>query len=253
MKILVVEDNRVSAEMLKIALKRHRYELVVARSGADALACLRSTPDISIVITDVMMPGMSGLDLLEQMRQVPECSEIPVILATAAASEDTVRKAGAMGCKHFMVKPINIQLLLDAVRATLNDAGSLLQEKARVLARVGIDAGSYDQIARTFASLVDEKLSALEQLCRSENNTIVDSTMSRDLLDLSEGATILGAERLSKILARLDCDGERAESPVAPFTLGTLVRELRLLQSALSPSAAAPSAPDESATASTPD
>ena len=120
-KILIVEDNPVSAEVMKLTLEKQHYQPVLACSGDEAKECLASMPDIGLVITDIMLPTMSGIDLLREIRALPEWSDVPVIVATATANHDTVLQVAALRCKRILVKPIHTALLLQTVRAALEE------------------------------------------------------------------------------------------------------------------------------------
>src|SRR4051812_3942687 len=137
MKILVVEDNPVNAEMIRFTLEKERHEAVMAADGEAALACLDRHSDIAVVVTDVVMPGMGGMQLLERIRRRPEYKTLPIVVATSLANQATVRQAVALHCKHFIVKPFTVQLLIHTVREALRLRGAVLEDKTRVLSRLG--------------------------------------------------------------------------------------------------------------------
>ena len=82
MKILVVEDNTVTATLMTGILTRHGYTVVLARTASVALTQLGAEPDIQGVITDIMMPGSSGLDLLQALRTHQTWRNLPTIVTT---------------------------------------------------------------------------------------------------------------------------------------------------------------------------
>src|SRR5689334_12638613 len=203
MKILIVEDNPVNAEMIRHTLEKDGYEPVLAEDGESALAQLEAHPDVELVITDVMMPNVDGLEMLGRMRKRPEFKTLPVVMATSQANSKTVRKAVSLHCKHFIVKPFTVQLLLQTVREAIGQRGLVLQEKARVLTRLGLDGDGYDQLVLTFAGFVHERVRALREICERSEHQEIDLAMRRDLFALDESATILGAERLGNVLHAL--------------------------------------------------
>lgn len=71
MKILVVDDDKEIVELLSIYLKNEGYEPVAAYSGKEAITKLSTTPDIVLMILDVMMPNMSGIDVIKEVRKIP--------------------------------------------------------------------------------------------------------------------------------------------------------------------------------------
>jgi two-component system cell cycle response regulator len=105
-RILIVDDSRTTIEVVKVHLMAHDYEFVTAPDGATALEIAqRSPPDV--VISDLAMPGMSGLDLCKQIRVVLGNRRHPFILVTAKKDDATRRAAFAAGVDGFLTKPID--------------------------------------------------------------------------------------------------------------------------------------------------
>ncbi|MCK5733884.1 MAG: response regulator [Candidatus Latescibacteria bacterium] len=119
MSILIVEDDPVSSKILELNLRRHGYQTIAARTGKEALECLSSTPDIQLIMADIMMPEMNGLELLGKIREHPEWKEIPVVMCTALSDSKTVEKAVELGCRHYVTKPIHIGPMLRKVHEAL--------------------------------------------------------------------------------------------------------------------------------------
>jgi len=236
-KILVVEDNPVNAEMMRHSLEREHYETVLAKDGQEALALLAEHPEVDLVITDVMMPNVGGLEMLEQIRRRPEWKMLPVVVATSMANQATVRQAVSLHCKHFIVKPFTVQLLLQTVREAIGQRGLVLQEKARVLTRLGLDGDGYDQLVLTFAGFVHERVRALREICERSEHQEIDLAMRRDLFALDESATILGAERLGNVLHALGLPNGALPVDALGGAYQALLNELQLLSEALPPAA----------------
>lgn len=119
MSILIVEDDPVSSKILELTLRGHGYQTIAARTGKEALECLSSTPDIQLIISDIMMPEMNGFELLGKIRKHPEWKEIPVIMCTALADSKAVEKSVELGCRHYITKPINVGPMLRKVHEAL--------------------------------------------------------------------------------------------------------------------------------------
>jgi CheY-like chemotaxis protein len=244
-KILIVEDNPVNAEMVRLSLEKEQYETVLALDGAEALARLEEHPEIDLVITDVMMPNVGGLEMLERVRQRPEWKTLPVVVATSLANQATVRQAVSLHCKHFIVKPFTVKLLIQTVREAIGQRGAVLQEKTRVLGRLGLDPEGYDQLALTFSAFVHERVGALRALCRPATDepeatpppapTEIDLPMRRDLFALEESAMLLGAERLANLLIALGLPNGTVAPDALPGAYRALLTELELLTDALPP------------------
>lgn len=235
MKILVVEDNPVNAEMVRLSLEKEHYDVVLARDGEEALTMLTEHPEVNLVITDVMMPNVGGLEMLQRIRRRPEWKTLPVVVATSLANQTTVRQAVSLHCKHFIVKPFTVQLLLQTVREAIGLRGVVLQEKPRVLSRLGLDAEGYDQLALTFASFVHERVGALRALAERTEHEPLDVAMRRDLFALEESATLLGAERMGNLLQALGLPSGDVPVGALGDAYKALLTELELLTAALPP------------------
>lgn len=203
MKILIVEDNPVNAEMVRLSLEREHYETVLAPDGEEALTLLEQHPDVALVITDVMMPNIGGLEMVERIRQRPEWKTLPVVVATSQANQATVRQAVSLHCKHFIVKPFTVQLLVQTVHEAISQGGAVLEDKTRVLGRLGLDEAGYDQLVITFAAFVHARVAGLRALCEEPAPSEPDLAMRRDLTALEESAALLGAQRLANLLSSL--------------------------------------------------
>lgn len=102
-KILLVEDDRVLAEALESKLKREGYEVSLASNGKEALLKLSEiVPDL--LILDLLLPEVHGLDVLAQIRKQPDWQALPVIVLTVMPEETAYRKATELGVTEYLVK-----------------------------------------------------------------------------------------------------------------------------------------------------
>jgi two-component system cell cycle response regulator DivK len=122
-KILVVEDNELNLKLFCDLLRAHSYEAEPVRDGREALERARAfAPDL--VVMDIQMPHISGLELIEQMKADPELRATPIMAVTAYAArgdEERIRDAGAEG---YVSKPISVIRFVEAVRQLLEDAAA---------------------------------------------------------------------------------------------------------------------------------
>jgi two-component system chemotaxis response regulator CheY len=116
--ILVVEDTVDTRELLHLYLTKEGFTVVLAADGGEGLYRVKSDrPDL--IITDINMPNLSGIDMVKQLREEPECAKTPIIALTAYGkdfSEEAI-KAGATGT---MQKPFEFDALIAQVRSLLN-------------------------------------------------------------------------------------------------------------------------------------
>ncbi len=106
--IQIIEDDLVTCHIISALLKRMRYAYCEAHTGAEALHQLRTQP-IDMVIADMMLPDMNGIDLLKEKYSLPHLRDIPVLCCTAQADIETVEAALGYGAIDFVKKPIAIQ------------------------------------------------------------------------------------------------------------------------------------------------
>lgn len=128
-RVLVVEDNTLVASMYEAALRRlssaDRRPLAIerARDGGEAIARLLRAPPVDLVVTDVFMPTMSGVALVERIRAAPLLAALPVIAASSGGASEEARLA-ALGVARFLRKPVSYEALADAVREALRAPAS---------------------------------------------------------------------------------------------------------------------------------
>ncbi|WP_294245083.1 ATP-binding protein [Propionivibrio sp.] len=116
--ILVVDDDPVNLGLLNAVLRPH-FSVRVASSGADALRVAETEPLPSLVLLDVMMPGMDGYAVLEKLRESPSGRDIPVIFVTAMESSEDEERGLLLGAVDYITKPITPAIVLARVRTQL--------------------------------------------------------------------------------------------------------------------------------------
>lgn len=106
-KVLMVEDEEDTASLLKFLLERANYRVVHAKDGRQAqeLIDTMSLPDI--VLLDVMLPFLSGLQVLTHIRSKVEWEKVPIVMLTADGSEHDIKRALETGANDYMLKPFN--------------------------------------------------------------------------------------------------------------------------------------------------
>ena len=122
-KILIVEDNELNLKLFCDLLRAHGFEVEPVRDGREALDRARAF-EPELVIMDIQMPHVSGLELIEQMKGEPLLEQVPVLAVTAYAAkgdEERIRDAGAEG---YVSKPISVVKFVEAVRALLPPPGA---------------------------------------------------------------------------------------------------------------------------------
>lgn len=109
-RILIVEDNPINMRLLKMTLRAKGYILLEATDGAEALdTAIKERPDL--IIMDIQLPKVNGLDVTKKLRRIPEFRHTPIIAITAYAMKGDREKAIEAGCDAYLPKPINTREL----------------------------------------------------------------------------------------------------------------------------------------------
>ncbi|NLS76709.1 MAG: hybrid sensor histidine kinase/response regulator [Chloroflexi bacterium] len=134
-KILLVEDDLPMQEGIRDVLELGGYRVVTATNGSEGLAALaRETPDL--VISDIMMPRMDGLEFCRRVRQEPRWASLPFVFLTAKGQKTDVRAGMSLGADDYLGKPFEMQELLDVVETRLQRTATIKQEMAAQAARL---------------------------------------------------------------------------------------------------------------------
>ena len=120
-KIMVVEDDASLREIYSVRITAEGYEVVSAGDGEEALAvAVREKPDL--ILTDVMMPKISGFDMLDILRSTPETANIKVVMMTALSSEDQRQRGERLGADRYLVKSqVGIEDVVNTIHEVLGD------------------------------------------------------------------------------------------------------------------------------------
>src|SRR5512139_4087577 len=117
-RILLVDDSRVTRELMKVYLIGRDVTLLEAADGAEALEKVRADPP-DLVLADMRMPRLDGSGLCEALRDDPSTSHVPVVILTSNKDLETRRRARAAGAREVLQKPIQPHALLEAVACHL--------------------------------------------------------------------------------------------------------------------------------------
>jgi len=119
-KVLVVDDDVRNIFALSSVLERRQMNVLTASTGREAISMLESTPDVSIVLMDVMMPEMDGYETMQAIRANPQFRRLPIIALTAKAMKGDREKCLEAGASEYLAKPVNTEQLLSALRMWLH-------------------------------------------------------------------------------------------------------------------------------------
>jgi CheY-like chemotaxis protein len=194
MTILIVEDNPVNARLLALMLQAEGYQTVVARNGKEALAAVSETSDIQLIITDYMMPEMDGLEFIVKVRALPAFRSVPIIVASAHADLETIKRVQSVQCDGFLVKPIDKQKLIKRVEHLIRSQPVVLLTSRKTMDRLDLGLAEYHDLVNAFAAQLAETI-PIVMLEQGDLEEPISTNLGRLLTELAESASMLGAEK----------------------------------------------------------
>jgi DNA-binding NtrC family response regulator len=175
-RILVVDDEQDNCDYLKLVLTREGYEVITTTDPTQTVDILRGS-DFHLVILDMMMPQMSGTEVLEQIRKID--SDIAVIVATAYPTVDTAVASLKAAASDYVRKPLDPDAFLEAVRAALAKKGLSQDPEAdlhRAIGRTIRDARKTQELTlKQLARRTGLSVSLLSQIERAESSASISS------------------------------------------------------------------------------
>lgn len=129
MKILIVDDDRTTRKILGLYLKSRGYDVAYAENGLEAMEKL-GIDNINLVMTDLNMPYMDGLELIKRIRSDPGYNHLPILMVTTEADEEEKEKAYSAGANGYLVKPVTADMVSDNIK--------------KILAEIFAKGGGYD-------------------------------------------------------------------------------------------------------------
>jgi len=117
--ILVVDDNEMNRDMLSRRLARRKHTVITAKNGQEALDLI-GKKSFDLIILDVMMPGISGIEVLKILRESFSATDLPIIMATAKSESEDIVEALKLGANDYVTKPLNFPVVLARVGTQLS-------------------------------------------------------------------------------------------------------------------------------------
>ena len=198
-RVLVVDDVELNRSMLSRRLGKRGYDVEVAEGGAEALEMI-GEKDFDIVLLDIMMPEVSGYDVLEEVRKEKSPLELPIIMATAKDQGEDVVSAFKLGANDYITKPIDFPVALARIETQLSRKRAMEQSK-----RLTVELERHNQfIRKTFGrylskDIVENLLSSPEGLALGGEKRTITILMS-DLRGFSALSEKLDPEQVVAML-----------------------------------------------------
>ncbi len=206
MKILVVDDDKDIVHLLKISLEKEGYSVGTAFSGKEALNKL-GKENVDLMLLDVMMPEMSGWDVVEAVRKDQRTKVLPIMMLTVKKEFEDIEKGYRLGVNNYITKPFRKEVLIKSVNDALKSIG-VREEEIRGLEEVGSAAYTAFFLRNPEAILLvsqDKRITAvnpaLEALTGWKSEEIVGKMTCGELFDChdAEGNKLLEAECLKAL------------------------------------------------------
>jgi CheY-like chemotaxis protein len=119
-KVLIVDDDMRNIFALSTILEEHDMQIVSADTGRGAIRILQEDPGVEIVLMDIMMPEMDGMETMREIRKVPHLKTLPIVAVTAKAMKGDREKCIEAGAWDYLSKPVDPEQLLAVLRAWLH-------------------------------------------------------------------------------------------------------------------------------------
>ncbi|WP_455466713.1 response regulator [Bartonella sp. B39] len=118
-KVMIVEDNELNMKLFRDLVEASGYETVETRNGLMALELARSSMP-SLILVDIQLPEVSGIDVIKQLKEDEELRSIPIVAVTAFAMKGDEERIRASGCEEYMSKPISVPRFITMVKHFLD-------------------------------------------------------------------------------------------------------------------------------------
>lgn len=196
MRVMVVDDDDFSAQVLGGIMRNIGFEVLRGRNGLDAMRVLvDDAQGIQLLITDVYMPEMNGLELFRTIKCHSTLSHLPVVLMSGLADINLITEAAKLGCTHFLVKPVKREKVQEKVRELLPMQRMWLKEPKELLEEHSIQTAYLHSLIGKYH---DQTQRLLSQLRRP--NAVWN--VVRDFKPLQDSAELLGTDDLKELLLK---------------------------------------------------
>jgi len=115
-KVLIVDDSASVRQQVSLALIDAGFEVIEAVDGIDGVAKINGNTDLAAVVCDLNMPGINGIELLEQVREGGRNAALPILMLTTEGHPSLIHRAKQAGARGWMIKPFKTELLVATVR-----------------------------------------------------------------------------------------------------------------------------------------
>jgi two-component system, chemotaxis family, chemotaxis protein CheY len=196
MEILIVDDDRLSRMLLRAMLKKSpEWNLTEAGDGQAAWDMLTVGLVVDLVLTDIVMPRLTGVELLKRIRGDERFKNLHVIMSTAVTTRNMIEEVGKLGADYYLLKPVNGDILRDQIRRVENALSnfSSMEDPATAQKRLGIDEPTYYEFLKLLSQDIQASLTTMRNAAGQSNQSQAEYSLN----SLGGTATNLGLSELS--------------------------------------------------------
>lgn len=233
MEILIVDDDRLSRMLLRAILQKSpEWNLTEATDGQAAWELLTGGLVVDLVVTDIAMPRMSGIELLKRIRGDERLKNLHVIMSTSVKTRTTVEEVSKLGTDYYLLKPLSADILRDQVRRVERELSksSAMEDPTTTQRRLGIDEPTYYEFLRLLTEDIQTSLPTLR-------NAAAQATLAEAeycLSSLGGTATNLGLTDLSRAILSCEQAVKNTDATVLPACLSRVELETQRITTILS-------------------
>jgi two-component system chemotaxis response regulator CheY len=114
-RILIVDDAKTIRQQVNFTLKKAGYDVVEAEDGEDGIEKLKQNPDVAVIISDVNMPKLNGIDMVRTINEDADLPHPPILILTTESAPEFIKQAKSAGAKGWIVKPFKPESLIEAI------------------------------------------------------------------------------------------------------------------------------------------
>lgn len=211
-QVLIADDDREIAGLISDALEDEGMKCVIARSGEEALVQIRNNPGISLILLDIMMPDVDGLEVCRRIREKVSC---PILFVTAKSRTLDTMLGLEMGADDYITKPFVVAELVARVKAHLRREKRAQQQKPAVLEAgdVRLNTESYDvTVGGEPVALTLREFQLLHFLCENAGRVVTREQIFQAVwgMDYADVGTV--AVNIRNLRGKIDRDGRRIKT-----------------------------------------
>jgi two-component system chemotaxis response regulator CheY len=233
MEILIVDDDRLSRMLLRTILQKSpEWNLTEAADGQAAWEMLTGGLAVDLIVTDIAMPRLSGIELLKRIRGDERFKNLHVIMSTAVKTRTSVEEVGKLGADYYLLKPLSADILRDHIRRVECELSksSAMEDPAITQKRLGIDEPIYYEFLKLLTEDIQKALPTMRNAAAQGKSAEAEYCLN----SLGGTATNFGLTDLSRALLSSEQAIKNTDATAFPACLSRVEVETQRITAILS-------------------